>query len=112
MIFNIQLSHNYYKQVNEIKELIEYINYIKEKFNITRYQEIFLVGDFKSDSNKNHIQNMIINLNLLLITPKNKESHMFYWRNDPYINLNFLYSGSIKNKLSRYNWESIVLKKY
>ena len=88
------------------------MNNIKERFNGTRYQEIFIVGDFKSKIEELHIKDMCKELNLLVITPRKKKSHMFYWRNDPYVNLNFLYSGEVKNKLSRYNWDSIILNTY
>lgn len=112
LLFNTQLSFDFYIQKNEIKELIWYVNNIKERFNGTRYQEIFIVGDFKSKIEELHIKDMCKELNLLVITPRKKKSHMFYWRNDPYVNLNFLYSGEVKNKLSRYNWDSIILNTY
>lgn len=112
LLFNTQLSFDFYVQNQEVKELIKYIKDIKRRFNGTTYQEIFLVGDFKSKINEIHIQEMCKELNLLVITPYRKKNHMFYWRNDPFVNLNFIYSGDVKTPLSKYRWDSIILKRY
>lgn len=112
LVFNVQLSITKKIQEKEIEEIIFRINNLRIRFDFTRYQEIILVGDFKSELNTKHMIKLQKELNLLPLSKKKEKTHMFYWRNDPFVNLNFVCSGNLNYKYSRFPWNSVVLKMY